>query len=160
MIPTIRLNGKVFTRASTAIRLNGVFRLNGVESMEWSDELPAELVAAMNEGGLPLGKAQGNYTCSASISLFLDECAAFEAAVMAMSVPPATPGQLSSANFQLSVITREEARVRPVIIANANIVGKSDSVSADGSARVKQYTLQPTVIIENGLSLVRLTPAL
>jgi hypothetical protein len=160
MLPTIRLNGKVFTRASTAIRLNGVFRLNGVESAEWSDELPHELVSAMNEGGLPLGKGEGNYTCSASISLYLDECAAFESAVMATSVPPATPFKLSSANFQISIITREEARVRPVILANCNIVGKSDSVSADGSARVKQYTLQPTVVIENGLALVRLTPAL
>lgn len=160
MIPTIRLNGRVFTRASTAIRLNGVFRLNGVESAEWSDELPSELVPGMNEGGLPLGKGDGNYTCAASISLFLDECTAFETAVMAMSVPPATPFKLSSANFQLSIVTREEVRVRPVLLMNCNIVGQQNSVSADGSARVKQYTLQPTAVIENGLSLVRLTPAL
>ncbi len=160
MIPTIRLNGNVFTRKSTAVRINGVYRLNGIDSMEWSDELPAELVSAMNEGGVPLGKAIGNYTCAASMSVYLDECAAFEAGIMALSPIAIAEGRLGAAVFQIAVITREEVRTRTVVLVNCNITGKSDSIAADGSARVKQYTLQPTVVIEDGLSLVRLTPAL
>jgi hypothetical protein len=72
-IPTlIRANGKTFTRNSVAIRVNGVFRLTDVDSIEWSDERPTELVAGMNSGGPPVAKAQGNYGCAGSISVYAD----------------------------------------------------------------------------------------
>lgn len=160
--PVVRLNGKVFTRNSVSVRLGGVVRVNAVESVDWSDEVPMELVPAMNEGGPPLGKGAGPYTCEASIGIFLDYAASFEQQVLAsdpLSVASGG-GNLSAANFQLLVVAREDARVHAVTIVNASIKRRETSVGADGSALVKKYTLQPTIILENGTSLIRLTPAL
>lgn len=160
MIPTtIRLNGKVFTRNSVAIRVNGVIRITGIESVEWSDETPFELVPGMNDGGIPLGKAQGNYTCAASISVYADEASKFEAAVLLGS--PLAGVNLSAATFQLPIVMREDIRTRVVVLANCNISGRpSRTVSADGSALVAQYQLQPTLVLEDGKALVNLIPAL
>jgi hypothetical protein len=160
MIPTsIRLNGKVFTRNSVSIRVNGVIRITGVESVEWSDETPFELVSGMNDGGVPLGKAQGNYGCTASISVYADEAAKFEAAVLAGS--PLAGLNLSAATFQLPIIMREDVRTRSILLVNCNIAGRpSRTVGADGTALVSQYALQPTLVLEDGKALVNLIPAL
>jgi hypothetical protein len=158
MIPTVRLNGTVFTRKSTAIRLNGVSRITAVDSLEWSDEVPAELVSAMNDGGVPLGKAIGNYGCAASIGIYLDASAAFEAELMLTN--PLAAGNLSAVTFQLSIIAREDVRSCNVVLVNCNIKGRANSVGNDGSALVKTYTLQPTMVLENGIGLVNIIPAI
>jgi len=162
-IPTlVRLNGKVFTRASTAVRINGIFRFVEVDSIEWSDEKPHELVGAMNDGGPPLGKAEGNYTCSASISVYADAALKFETAIRTgASVPALDPTNLSAVTFQLLITMREDVRTRSVLLVNCNIVGRpSRTVGNDGSAIVKQYQLQPTQILEDGQGLNNLIPAL
>lgn len=160
-IPTlIRANGKMFTRNSCAVRLNGVFRCTGIDSLEWSDEVPYELVPGMNDGGPPLGKAPGNYACAASISVYADEASKFEAGV-ALTGLSLDPTNLSSYVFQLVIAMREDIRVRSVLLVNCNITGRpSRTVSNDGSAIVMQYALQPTIVIEDGKSLVSLIPAL
>lgn len=160
MIPTtVRLNGKVFTRNSVAIRVNGVIRITGVESIEWSDEVPYELVSAMNDGGVPLGKAAGNYTCSASISVYADEVSKFTAAVR-LGDPAAGPN-LSAATFQLAISMREDVRTKSILLVNCNISGRpTRTVGNDGNAIVHQFQLQPTVVIEDQDALVNLLPAL
>ncbi len=160
MIPTVRLNGTLFTRRSVAVRLNGISRITAIDSLEWSDEVPAELVSAMNDGGIPLGKALGNYTCSASMSVYLDAAKAFELEVMALNPLALASGNLAAATFQLSIIAREEARVCNVVLVNCSIKARANSVGSDGSALVKQYTLQPTMVLENGLGLANLIPAI
>lgn len=140
------------------MRPNGAFRLTGIDSIDWSDEVPMDLVGAMNEGGPPLGKGVGVYTCAAQLSVYLDECAAFELALLALS--PLAGSNLSAVVFQLPIIVREEMRTHSALLANCSIKGRSVTVGNDGSALVKQYTLQPTYIVENGLSLVSLTPSL
>lgn len=159
-IPTlIRLNGKMFTRASTAVRINGLFRMTAIDSVEWSDEIPHELVQGMNDGGMPLGKAQGPYTCGGSISVYADAASQFESAIRIGS-PLAGPN-LSAAIFQLGVIMREDVRTRGVVLVNCNVVGRpSRTVGNDGAAIVKQYQLQPTLVLEDGNALVNLIPAL
>jgi hypothetical protein len=160
--PVIRLNGKLLTRNSVSIRLNGVIRLTAVDSTDWSDEVPAELVQGMNEGGPPLGKAMGPYSCAASMGVYLDYAAAFEAAVLASDpVGAATGGgNLAACNVQLMIIAREDARVHATTLVNCSIKGRGTAVGNDGAALVKMYQLQPTIVLENGLSLVRMTPAL
>lgn len=69
-------------------------------------------------------------------------------------------GNLSRCNFQLMVIAREDARVNAVTLVDCSIKGRATAVGNDGSALVKQYQLQPRIVLENGLSLVRMTPAL
>lgn len=158
---TIRLNGKVFTRNSVAIRVNGVIRLTGVESVEWSDETPFELVSGMNDAGPPLGKAQGNYACSASISVYADEASKFEAAVRTPGPSIPSGPHLSAATFQLVITMREDVRTRVVLLANCNISGRpSRTVGNDGTPIVHQYALQPTLVVEDGETLVNLLPAL
>lgn len=156
--PTIRLNGKVYTRNSVSIRPNGAARITGVDSVQWSDEMPSELIGAMNDGGVPVGKGTGPYKCSASISVYLDEAPAFETIVLLGS--PLAGQNLNAATFQLPIIVREDVRLRTVVLVNCNIVGRSVSVGADGSALVQEYTLQPTLVLEDGKSLVNLIPAL
>lgn len=160
--PQIRVNGKMLTRNSVAVRLGGIIRLTAVDSIDWSDEIPAELVAAMNDGGAPLGKAFGSYTCAASIGIYLDEAPAFEAAVLAQDPVgvAAGGGALSAANFQLLAVAREEARTHATTLVNCSIKKRAVTVGNDGSALVKTYELQPTVVVEGGLSLIRLIPAL
>ena len=159
-IPTlVRANGKMFTRASCAVRINGVFRLPDVDSVEWSDEIPFELVGAMNDGGIPLGKAQGNYTCSASLSVYADAASKFEMMVLAGS--PQALNNLAAATFQLGIFMREDVRTGGVVCVNCNIIGRpSRTVGNDGTALVKQYQLQPTLVLEDGKSLVNMVPAL
>lgn len=149
----------MFTRASTSVRINGVLRIVEVDSIEWSDEIPHELVGAMNDGGAPLGKAQGNYGCTASIAVYADAASKFEA--MVKSGSPQAALNLSAATFQLNVIMREDVRTRAVTLVNCNIVGRPGrTVGNDGSAIVMQYQLQPTLVIEDGNALVNLLPAL
>lgn len=160
--PVVRLNGRVFTRNSVSVRLNGVARVNAVDSLDWSDEVPMELVPSMNEGGPPLGKAAGPYTCDASIGVYLDYCAAFEQQVLALDPVSlaSSGGNLSASNFALLVVAREDVRVHAVTIVNCSIKRREISVGNDGSALVQKYSLQPTIVLSNGTSLVRLTPAL
>lgn len=160
MIPTvIRANGKLFSRNSVSVRVNGVIRITGVDSVEWSDEVPYELVAGMNDGGMPLGKVGGNYTCSASISVYADECSKFEAAVLLGS--PLAGNNLTAATFQLPIIMREDVRTKSILLVNCNITGRpSRTVGNDGSAIVMQYALQPVLVVEDAKTLVNLLPAI
>lgn len=162
MIPTtIRLNGKVFTRNSVAVRVNGIFRITEVDSIDWFDEKPHELVPAMNDGGAPLGKGEGNYSCGGTISVYADACSKFETAAMALSPQARAAFNLAAATFQLAITMREDVRTRAVLLVNCNIVGRPQrTVGADGAAIVKQYQLQPTYLTEDGLALVNLLPAL
>jgi hypothetical protein len=161
-IPTlIRANGKMFTRNSCAVRINGVYRLTGIDSIEWSDERPTELVPGMNDGGPPIGKAQGNYGCAGSISVYADESSQFEQAIFVGPSLPSDPTDLSSATFQISVIMREDFRTKVVVLVNCNVKGRpSRTVGNDGNAIVMQYELQPLMVLEDGKSLVTLIPAL
>jgi hypothetical protein len=158
MIPTIRVNGKVHTRRSVAVRLNGVSRLTAIDSLDWSDEVPAELVGAMNGGGPPLGKALGNYTCAASLGMYLDASAAFEAELLVLN--PQALGSLADAIFQLVVNVSEDARLVSTTLVNCTITSRAVTVGSDGAALVKTYALQPTMVVTNGGSLVSLVPAL
>lgn len=157
MLPTIRINGKVYARKSVSVRPNGAFRLTSIDSIEWSDERPAELVNGMNGGGLPEGKAVGNYNCSASLSIYLDAAANFERELLLLS--PLAGTNLSDVTFQLPILIQEDVRIHSALLVNVSITGRKTAVGNDGSALVKEYTLQPTVIVENGLSLVNLLPS-
>lgn len=153
----IRLNGKLFTRTAVAVRLNGVDLLAGVDAINWSDERPTELVQGLNQGGIPLGKAEGNYTCSADISLYGDEGALFEKKLLLLD--PTALGNVSRVNFQLMIQFREELRTRSVLLVNCNVKGQSSGVSNGGDAIVEQYTLQPLVIVRDGAALANLLPS-
>jgi hypothetical protein len=161
-IPTlVRLNGKMFTRNSVAVRINGVFRIIGVDSIEWSDERPTELVPGMNDGGPPVGKATGNYGCTGSIGVYADEASNFETAIFLGPSVPGNPLDLTSATFQVGIVMREDVRVRAVTLVNCNIKGRpSRTVGNDGSAIVMQYELQPTLVLEDGKTLASLLPSL
>lgn len=156
--PLVRLNKKMFTRNSVAIRLNGALRITDVDAIDWSDEVPHELVPAMNDGGAPVGKARGMYGCEATIGIYADAAAAWEIAILAAS--PLALGDLSAANFQLIITMTEDVRSRIVLIQDCNIVGRpSRTVGNDGNAIVMQYKLQPMLIRENGIGLVNNIPA-
>jgi len=161
IIPTspILANGKTFTRNSVAIRLNGIFRLTAVDTADWNDEKPHELVQAMNSGGPPLGKAEGVYACGANISIFAPFAPQFEAAILAGD--PLAGTNLCAANFQLGIVMSELANTSTALLVNCNIVGRpTRTISNDGTAIVKQYAIQPLFIIEDGKTLVNLLPAI
>lgn len=156
---TIRINGKVFTRNSVAVRVNGLVRITEIDTIDWNDEKPHELVPGMNSGGPPIGKAEGNYGCGANIGIYADAASKWEAAVLAGF--PLAGLNLSKAIFQLPIVMSEEARVRSAMLVSCNIVGRpTRTVGADGSAIVMQYALQPLYIVEDGKTLVDLLPAL
>ncbi|AKV03192.1 hypothetical protein AKJ09_09855 [Labilithrix luteola] len=155
----VRVNKQMFTRKSVSIRPNGLARLTEVDSLEWSDEVAKELVPGMNDGGAPLGQAHGNYSCAASISVYLDACDKFETIIMALDPIATAQGNLAAAVFQLPIITREELRVSTALLVDCTIAAGAISVGNDGSALVRQYTIQPTYIIENGRSKINLLPA-
>lgn len=154
----VYLNKREFTRKSVAVRPNGLTRLTGIDSIEWSDEVAKELVTGMNGDGPPLGQAHGAYSCSASMSIFLSHSDVFELGILALD--PLAMGNLSKVVFQLPIIATEEFRTYSAVLVDCTITGSSTSVGNDGSTLVKQYTLQPTYIIENGRSKVDLFPAL
>lgn len=161
IIPTspILANGKTFTRNSVAARVNGILRTTAVDSISWSDEKPHELVPAMNSGGPPLGKAEGNYACTAMIGIFASHVDQFEAAILAGD--PLALLNLSAANFQMVITLTERALTKSIIWRDCNIVGRGDrTIGSDGSAIVFPYTIQPTYILEDGKGLVNLQPAL
>lgn len=153
----IRLNNHVFGRNSVAVRLNGGDRIIGVESINWSDEVPVELVPALNDQGMPLGKVSGNYACASDISLYEDEAQLFEQKLGLLN--PAALGNLSQVNFQLVISYREDVRIGTAMIANCSVKGREWAVSTDGSALVRKITLQPMVVLSNGFSLCNLVPA-
>lgn len=156
----VRANGKMMSRASCAIRINGAQRLVDVDSIDWSDEIATELVSPNVNNRPPLGVVKGNYGCTASIAIHADACDAFEQAALEGSSLPSLPSfvapNLSGPRFQLTITMREEMRTRTVQLVNCVIVGRpSRTVSADGSgAIVKQYQLQPLLILEDGKTLV------
>lgn len=156
--PLVRLNGKAFTRQSVAVRLNGLFRIVGIDNIKWDDETPTELVSGMNDQGMPVGKATGNYTCSASMAVYLDEAELVDAYVLGSN--PTAGTNLSAANFQLLVSMREDVRFLTVAMVNCNIKKRGVTVGSGGEALVREYDLQPTAIIENGKSLVNILPSL
>lgn len=160
IIPTsVRLNGKVFTRNSVAIRVNGIIRITDVDSIDWHDENPHELVQGMNSGGFPIGKAEGMYACDATIGIYADATSKWEAAILAGD--PTAGNNLSAANFQLSIIMSEEFRTKSIVLMNCNITARpTRTVGADGSAIVMQYGLQPVAIVEDGKTLRNITPVL
>jgi hypothetical protein len=56
---------------------------------------------------------------------------------------------------------REDFRTRNVVLINCNVKGRpSRTIGNDGNAVVMQYELQPTLVLEDGKSLVSLIPAL
>ena len=158
MLPTIRLNGKMHTRRSVAVRLNGVIRLTAIDSIDWSDEVPAELIGGMNNGGPPLGKALGDYGCAASMGMYLDATAAFEASLLTLN--PLALGNLADATFQLVINVIEDTRLVNTVLVNCTITSRAVTVGSDGAALVKTYALQPTTVVTNGASMVSLVPAL
>lgn len=152
--PLVRLNKKLFTRNSCAVRI-GPVRITDVDSIDWSDEIPHELVAGMNDGGTPIGKIRGMYTCEATLSVYADAASAVELAIIAQGLAVST--DLSAYTFNLLVSMTEDVRTRTALIAQCNVVGRpSRTVGADGNAIVMQYKLQPTYIVEDGKSLVNL----
>ena len=161
-LPTvIRANGRVFTRNSVAVRVNGIVRLVDVDSLEWSDERATELVPGMNNGGPPVGKAVGNYACDASLSIYTDAASIFESAIFLGPSLPSDPTDLTSATFQMSVVLREDFRTRSIVWVNCSLKGRpSRTVGNDGSTIVSQYQIQPTLILEDGKSLASLIPAI
>lgn len=158
--PLVRLNGKMMTRSSCAIRVNGVFRLTDVDSTDWSDERPVELVGAMNDGGLPAGKALGNYTCDASIGIYVDAADAFETALNLGPALPGDPFDLTSSTFSLIISMREDVRLRVVTLVNCTIKSRATSIGSDGASLILKYGLQPLAVLENGKTLATLIPAL
>ncbi len=158
MIGMMRLNNFMFSRASTTVRLNGLMRINGLDAIEWADEVPQELVGGMNNGGPPLGKTRGAYTCSASMTFYEDEASTFMKLLALQD--PTLLGDLAKINFQIGIALREEIRVSTVILANCTLKGRTNSVGNDANALTKVVPLQPQMIIQDGLSLVSLVPAL
>jgi len=158
----IRLNGKLFTRNSVAIRVNGLFRISGVDTIDFSESQPHETVAPMNENGPPAGKAPGVYTCTATMGIYLDEALLFEAMLLADPTQLMTGLALASKNFTLGFSASEDMGIRSyrASLNSCNITDRSQSVSADGSHLVMQYTLKPTYITTNGYALINLIPSL
>ena len=154
----VYLNRREFTRKSVAVRPNGLKRLRGIDSIDWSDEVAKELVPGMNGDGPPMGQAHGLYTCSASLSIYLSHVDEFELGILALD--PLAMGNMSKVVFQLPILAVEEFRTFSVVLADCTIAGSSASVGSDGSTLIKQYTIQPTYIVENGRSKVDLFPAL
>jgi hypothetical protein len=158
LLPVIRANGRVFSRNSVAVRLNGTKRLTDVYSIDWEDERPAEQIPANHDGGAPLGVALGDYKCSASIGIYADVANDFEDAVLGVSFDSVLPvggiKNLTESIFQLGIVMREDVRSRFIAIINCRIVGRpSRVVSDDGKALVALYTLAPTLLIEDGKTL-------
>ena len=158
MIGLIRLNNFMFSRVSTTVRLDGLVRINGLDAVEFADEVPQELVSGMNNGGIPIGKARGAYTCSASLTFFEDEATVFMKLIAAKD--PTALGALTAINFNITVSFREELRVSTVLIGDATLKGRTNSVGNDANALTKQVPLQPKYIMQDGLSLVSLVPAI
>lgn len=158
--PLVRLNGKMMTRSSCAVRVNGVIRLSDVDTVDWSDERPVELVGAMNDGGLPAGKAFGNYTCDSSIGVYADAADLFETAINLGPSLPGDPFDLTSATFQLIISMREDVRLRVVTLLSCTIKSRATSIGSDGASLVVKYGLQPLAVLENGKTLATLIPAL
>lgn len=155
----VRLNGKLMTRTSVAVKINAVDRILGVDSVDWSDEVEAALVPQMNDGGRPAGIAIGNYSCDATLGVYADEAALVEAAILQGN--PTAAFNLTAAIFQMVITFREDVRFRTIIWENCRVKGRPGrTVGNDGSTLVAQFAIQPTAISENGITLVNNLPAL
>lgn len=158
--PLIRLNKKMHTRASATIKYDGTTTLTGVDTLEWSDEKPYELVLPVNKGGPPAGKAEGLYKCSASIALYSDLAAIWEAALLIKATAMLGGTDITKAEFNLLLSYREDARIRTVAILDANVVKRSEGIANDGSKIVTKYDLQPRLVVTGGAALVNMLPSL
>lgn len=154
---TVRLNGRTYGRQSTAVRVNGIYRVLGYDNIKWDEEVPTELVSGGNDGGPPIGKVLGNYGCSASIAILTDEASAFELVVLAAD--PTALGSLARATFQLVITAREDIRTTTIVLANCNAKKRGETIGNGGEARVMEYDLQPTTVIVDGKSMANLLPA-
>lgn len=158
LAPLVRLNGRLYTRNSVTLRFLGVDVLKGIDSLDWSDEKPYELVSQVNQGGPPAGKAEGIYKCDASLGLYVDEGDLWEKALMIIAAASLGGNDITKANFPLSLTYREDFRTRVVVLSDVNVVGQSSGVSNDGKALVTNYKLQPKVIVAGGAALCNLFP--
>jgi|GEM_PF-1000357 len=158
LTPLVRLNGKMFTRNSVAIRINGGFRITDVDEVEWDDELSTALVTPMNDNAKPLGIARGNYGCSASISIHADAAYKFEDVIRENPVSVSLPGavrNLTEDTFAVVVSMAEGERTRHTLLIGCIIIGRpSRTVGADGKGVVLKYALQPTYIVEDDKALI------
>lgn len=162
IIPTnVRVNGKLMTRNSVAVRVNGVIRTTDLDTINWSDSRPAELIQGMNDGGKPLGKAPGPYACAAGLGVYADAAPAFIASILAGAPLALASGNLSDAIFQMIITLTEDVRTRIITWRDCTITERGErTVGNDGSAIIMPYTIQPVVIEEDGLGLYNRIPAL
>lgn len=156
--PMVRINVRLHTRASVTLRFQGVDIMTGIDSIDWSDEKPYELVPGLNQGGPPLGKAEGIYKCDASLGLYTDSGDIYEKALLVIAAASLGGTDITKANHQLTLTYREDARVRVVVLADTNVTGRSSGVSSDGKALTTVYKHQPRVVLAGGASLVNMLP--
>lgn len=157
--PLVRLNGRLFGRASVSVYLDGT-PFDAVDSAEWSDEKPYEKVFGLNRGGPPLGEVEGQYSSSASIGMYSDAAQPFENALMIKAAAMGGGTDITRAMFTMVFSYAELERRRVVILQNCRVTKRGNAVSNDGSALVDTYDILPRVVLAGGAALVNLLPSL
>lgn len=160
MLSTVRLNRRVYTRNSASMKLQGADLITGLDTANWSDTRALELVNGANQGGAPLGKAEGEYGCSADWALYADESILFENKLFLLDPIAAATRNLSRVNFQMMFQFREDVRLRTILLVNCSIAGTGSGVSSGGDKTVTTYTVQPEIILYDGAALANLTPSI
>lgn len=158
MLSTVRLNRRVFTRNSVSMKLQAADLITGLDTANWSDTRALELVNGANQGGAPLGKAEGEYGCSADFALYADEAILFEKKLFLLDPVAAASQNLSRVNFQMMFQFREDVRLRTILWVNCSIAGQASGVSSGGDKTVETYTVQPELILRDGAALAHVIP--
>ncbi len=135
---------KIINKFGTMLGWNNVTlplfgrELEGIESFKYSDKEDHQLV--YGAGKYPVGKARGNYTAEASLSLYMEESIALQ-----RSLPPGVRIQ-EIPDFDIPVVYEYQGGMYKDIIRNCSFEDNGRECKSGDGKMVKEYKLVCTHI--------------
>lgn len=154
----VRWNGNVMSAKSCAFMFFGV-PYTGIQALDYSEKLEAELVHGTSKDGTPIGYSSGEYSVDAFsfqilkdawISKMLPHMAAISAAL-------GSPGSYGGARFPLVAQYQEGPLVGTDTLEGCRIVGVKDTYAQGTGKLVTECTCMALMLRRNGLTLASLT---
>ncbi len=150
----VRWNGNVISAKSCAFSLSGVPYV-GIQSLDYEDQLEAELVHGNNKDGAPLGYTSGEYSVSAfSFSVLKDVWIVKMLPQLALlSATAGAPGSYGGARFVWTAQYQEGPLVGTDTIEGGRVVKTKDAYAQGNGKLVVEVTCMAKILRRNGLTL-------
>lgn len=112
--------------------------IEGITQLAYNDSQETE--NAYGRGGKPIGRAVGNYTATASITLYKEEVIALQLAI--------GPGNniMDIEPFDISVLYEYQGKIFKDVIRNCQFTNNGVDVKQNDKTIATQYTLMPSHI--------------